>query len=125
MKSIKKLHKYFFGLAVLASLVSFSGYVNHNSLQVNNTEWVVGENILPSNTAFFYVKTKGVRVSSIKSFYNFNFDCLLSIQQGTYNLNFKVANRLRLQFKSLNSFFELKYTNSFFNRDSFYSNFLV
>ena len=116
---IKKIHKYIFSLAVIAGLISFSGYGHQTAFKTNNTEWVFVEDISKSKTASFYVRTNNNQEFSFEIFYNFNFDCFLRRYQNISNLAFKVATQLHQQFKYLKSFLELKLiTSSFYKNDS-------
>ncbi len=95
-----KIHKCIFGLAIIASIVSFSGYAKNIEFPNTTTEWVIIENLESSKAKLLiYFKNKTNQEPYLNIYYDFNFKCFLHEHNSIFTLNYKLLKNKRLEFK--------------------------
>ncbi len=96
-----KMHKYIFGLAIFASIVSLSGYAKNIEFPNTTTEWVYTESSESSIAEqFAYFKNIAHQKQNLNNYYEFNFKCFLYQYNDIYNLNYKTLKHKWLEFKN-------------------------
>lgn len=95
--SLIKLYKWFLGLAIIASVTSFSGYIESTELVFHeNTEWVSLDNPVDYVTNYYFNSVK-TQKDLIKELYLFEFNSLLKNHNSNVSLQFKTTNYKALQ----------------------------
>ena len=113
-----KKHKWLFSIALIASIVSFSGYINHTeSLASNPTELLLVKKPV-SKTAIYYF---GIVNSNINHSFNFSFKTLLKNYNSIHSLMFNTLHERALQYVNHIQFKSL--TNSI-NQDEYHKIFI-
>ena len=90
-----KIHKWLFSIALIASIVSFSGYINHTETMVSNSTELLLVKKPVSKTAVYYF---GIVNSDISHSFNFSFKTLLKNYNLKHSLMFKTINERALQY---------------------------
>ncbi len=95
--SLIKLHKWFLGLAIIACVTSFSGYIESTELVCHeSTEWISLDKPVNNKTNYYFNTTVNQTVL-IKDLYLFEFNSLLKNYNSAVNLQFKTTNYEALQ----------------------------
>ncbi len=95
--SLIKLHKWFLGLAIIACVTSFSGFIESTELVCHeNTEWVSLDKPV-NNKTNYYLNTAVNQTVLIKDLYLFEFNSLVKNYNVTVSLQFKTTNYEALQ----------------------------
>jgi len=95
--SLIKIYKWFLGIAIIASVTSFSGYTENTNLVCNeNTEWVCLNNPVDHVTNYYFNTVK-TQKDLIKELYLFEFNFLLENYNTAVSLQFKTSNYKALQ----------------------------
>lgn len=96
-----KLHKWFYSLAVLAMLVSYSSYANTTTHVVNNTEWLdikTSDNNTSTYYIDYYIKKEYTNI--LFSFYVFHFSSLLNETDTQSYLRFLTQKHRYINYKT-------------------------
>ena len=89
--SLVKIYKWFLGLAIIASITSFSGYTDSSELVSHeNTEWVSLNNPVDHVTNYYFNTVKNEK-NLIKELYLFEFKFLLEKYNSAVSLQFKTS----------------------------------
>ena len=105
MWPLKTVHKWFAGILLLATLVSFSGVSSvATNFTKTQTELVSNSNLFDITSVLYY---DDVFNSSQNIIYNqytvFNFSCFLIRHHFDFSITFKIQKEAVLQFKDFNS----------------------
>lgn len=116
-----KKHKCIISLAIIASVVTFSGFTNSNvSVSYDNTELVVEKPI--SKTSVYYFIALKNSSSLITDGYKFSFLSLIRNYNATTSLQIKTSNYKTLQY--FNTICNKKLL-SCLNQDDYHDNFIA
>ena len=113
-----KINKWLFSLALIASIVSFSGYINHTeSLVSSPTELILVKKPV-SKTAIYYF---GIVNSNINHSFNFSFKTLLRASNSWVILQLEDIKDKELQYANSIQFKVLKHS---VNQDEYHKIFI-
>lgn len=95
--SLVKLYRWFLGLAILANVISFSGFTESVKLAIpENIEWVCQDTQVELQNHFYF--TNGLyQTDLIYHVYLFEFNSLLNNYNSVVSLQFKTTNFESLQ----------------------------
>ncbi len=113
-----RLHKWLISLALIMSIVSFSGF-NYSSVvsKSNQTELLVAKKPV-YKTAIYYF---GVANCTLNQSFNFSFKSFLKSFNALYKVQFEVIKESTLQYANLMQFKELKHS---INQDDYHKIFI-
>ena len=105
MLHLKALHKWFTSVALLAAIVSFSGFTNASSnFQKPQTELVYNANGFNDASDFYYSQLFNSSKNQIYNQYTvFNFKCFLINHHLDFSITIKTQKETVLQFNDFNN----------------------
>ncbi len=102
-----KIHKWLFSIALIASIVSFSGYINHSETVMSSPiELLIAKKPVSKAVIYYF----GIVNPNIKHSFNFSFKSCLKNYNSIHSLQFKTVNEIALQYVSYVQFKEFIYS---------------
>mgnify|MGYP000577884709 CR=1 FL=1 len=122
---LKGLHKWFTSIALLAVIISFSGFTDYQSYPPKQQTEIVFSNtsLNPTTTkSFKFLKKHSTQNISFNQYTTFNFKSLLQVHVFNFNITFKTQKTTQLEFNNL-SVLEQNLIAQIFS-DDYQSNFI-